>query len=368
MSRTLDPQLESHEYLDEYEDEFEGEDELELEDEYEYEDEYEGEYEDESEAEAEAFFGGLVNLVRKGLASPTLRKVGAAAAKSALEALGGAIDGDDGEDEWEGEDEDLLSPIRRIYPDALMEHLGHAAAEAESEDEASAVFSPLVSLAASKILPAAEYMAAKHGSPKVAKAAPRIAHAVMKVSPHLTKAVKQIARTLHRTQSARPLIRTVPHIVRKVTAHLAKKAAQGHPITRKAAVHTLARHAAHVLGNPRQSVHAYRQSRKLDRRYHGPRYWLKGTPRAGHVHRAAPGRIGYRSPNARWGYRGQSVPGHRVPAPPPGYRGYWGPGVLPSGRVRPAGGCPTCGSGHGSLGAPRPKRRRWVCSQCRAVF
>jgi hypothetical protein len=346
----------------EFEDELEAEGELEwedeLEDEYEDEDEYEGEYEDESEAEAEAFFGGLLNLVRKGLSSPTLRKVGSAAAKSALDALGGMLSGD-GESEFE--DEDLLSPIRRIYPDALMEHLGHAAAEAESEDEASAAFAPLVSLAASKILPAAEYMAAKHGTPKVAKAAPHIAHAVMKVSPHLTKGVKQIARTLHRTQTARPLIRTIPHIVRKVTAHLAKKAAQGHPITRKAAVQTLARHAAHVLGNPRQSVHAYQQSKKLDQRYHGPRYWLKGGHGAGHLghHRA------------HWGAGGRPASGaHRVPAPPPGYRGYWGPGV--AGVVRPhihgAGPCPTCGKGASPVGAVYPTRRRFICSQCRAVF
>src|SRR5262245_44407419 len=32
-----------------------------------------------------------------------------------------------------------ISPIRRIYPDAMMEHLGHAAAETHSEAEAQAL-------------------------------------------------------------------------------------------------------------------------------------------------------------------------------------------------------------------------------------
>src|SRR5947209_1931777 len=58
----------------------------------EYEDEWEGEYEDEGEFELE--------------------------------------------DEWEGEYEDegesMANPLRRVYPDAMMEHLGHAAAEAET--------------------------------------------------------------------------------------------------------------------------------------------------------------------------------------------------------------------------------------------
>src|SRR5512136_96179 len=47
------------------------------------------------------------------------------------------------EEEWEGE----VNPIRRIYPDALMEHLGHIAAEAESEAEAEAFCAVLVPLA-----------------------------------------------------------------------------------------------------------------------------------------------------------------------------------------------------------------------------
>ncbi|MGZ4844427.1 MAG: hypothetical protein ACXVJ1_06930, partial [Candidatus Angelobacter sp.] len=39
--------------------------------------------------------------------------------------------------EMEGEGEFEVSPIRKIYADAMMEHLGHMAAEAETEQEAA---------------------------------------------------------------------------------------------------------------------------------------------------------------------------------------------------------------------------------------
>jgi len=51
----------------------------------------------------------------------------------------------------EGESE--LNPIRKIYPDAMMEHLGELAAGAESEEEAAEHFLPLIGMAASKLLP-----------------------------------------------------------------------------------------------------------------------------------------------------------------------------------------------------------------------
>ena len=42
----------------------------------------------------------------------------------------------------------MANPLRRVYPDAMMEHLGHAAAEAETEAEAEAFVGALVPLAA----------------------------------------------------------------------------------------------------------------------------------------------------------------------------------------------------------------------------
>src|SRR5580704_17889174 len=75
------------------------------------------------------------------------------------------------EDEFEDEDEleDELSPIRMIYPDAMMEHLGELAAEAETEQEAAEHFLPLIGMAASKLLP----LAAKALAPVAKKALPR---------------------------------------------------------------------------------------------------------------------------------------------------------------------------------------------------
>src|SRR5271167_3436794 len=59
----------------------------------------------------------------------------------------------EGEFEGEGEFETESNPIRKIYSDAMMEHLGALAAEAESEQEAEEHFLPLIGMAASKLLP-----------------------------------------------------------------------------------------------------------------------------------------------------------------------------------------------------------------------
>jgi hypothetical protein len=52
--------------------------------------------------------------------SPVLREAALAAARAALEALG------EGEGEWELEGEGELNPVRKVYPDAALEHLAHA--------------------------------------------------------------------------------------------------------------------------------------------------------------------------------------------------------------------------------------------------
>ena len=163
--------------------------------EYEYEGEWEGEYE--GEYEAEEFFGRLAGLARRAIQSPALRRIGLSAARSALGGLGGAgaalgravggqrggalgrdvgatlgrhvsgwlpqrefeeefeLEGEyelEGESEFEGEleleGEYEINPQRRVYNEALMEHLGHAAAEAETEEEAEAFIGALVPVAA----------------------------------------------------------------------------------------------------------------------------------------------------------------------------------------------------------------------------
>jgi hypothetical protein len=81
--------------------------------------------------------------------------------------LGGLLPQSEFEEEYEWEVEGELNPIRRVYPDALMEHLGHRAAEAESEAEAEAFIGALIPLAA-RILP-------------------RVAPAIMRAAPGLIR-------------------------------------------------------------------------------------------------------------------------------------------------------------------------------------
>jgi hypothetical protein len=244
--------------------------------EYEYEGEWEGELE--GDLESEEFFRRLAGLARRAAQSPTLRRVGLASARTALRGLGdvgGALGGAfgpggagigrrlgaqaggyltgllpqsefEGEFEWEMEGE--LSPLRRVYPDALMEHLGHAAAEAETEAEAEAFLGALIPLAARLI--------------------PQVAPTIMRAAPGLIRGVSGVAQTLLRSPTTRPLVRAVPTIVSRTAANIAQQVAQGQPVSPQTAVRTLARQTARVLSSPQQCVQAYQRSRALDRRHH----------------------------------------------------------------------------------------------------
>src|SRR5947199_1405367 len=90
------------------------------------------------EGEAE-FFQALSNLSSRG--SMATRNLGQAAGRAVLRVLNGSATGPCGCGQCSGREaasefEEEISPIRRIYPDAMMEHLGHAAAEAQTEAEA----------------------------------------------------------------------------------------------------------------------------------------------------------------------------------------------------------------------------------------
>jgi hypothetical protein len=170
--------------------------------------------------------------------------------------------------EWEGlpELEWELSPIRRVYPDALdamMEHLAHVAAEAESEQEAAEGFLPLIPLVASKLLP----LAAK-AIPAVAKALPKISNVVSRVTPQLTRGVSNITRGLFRNPRTRPLVRAVPSIARRTVTSIARQAAAGRPVTPQVAQRTLTQQTRSVLADPRQAVQVLRRSRRLDLQAH----------------------------------------------------------------------------------------------------
>jgi hypothetical protein len=232
---------------------YESELEAELEDEFEDESEDELEGEDflgdilgEGEEEGEDFLGGILG-------------------EGESEDFLGSILGES-EDEFEGEDEyeEEISPIRKIYPDAVMEHLGELAAESESEDEAAEHFLPLIGMAASKLLP----VVAKAVAPTAKRAIPKIARVLTKATPKLTRGIGKVAKVLHRNPQTRHLLRTVPGIARRTVGNLAHKAARGAVVTPHAAVRTLARQTRRVLGTPQHRAQALRRHQHLERKFH----------------------------------------------------------------------------------------------------
>jgi hypothetical protein len=244
------------------------------------------------------------------------------------------------EHEHEHELEHEISPIRKIYPDAMMEHLGELAAEAETEDEAAEHFLPLIGMAASKLLP----VVARAAAPLARKLLPKVARAVTKAAPRLTKGIGQVAKVLHRNPQTRHLLKTVPTIARRTIGSLAHQAARGRAVTPRTAVRTLARQARRVLANPGQRQHALRRHKYLERRFHrayGPGmarpHWRWGRGRRGY------GRYPY------WYGRG-GVPRGVAPGAAPGvvYQpgvGASAPGVAPVRYGQVVGGrctCPAC--------------------------
>jgi hypothetical protein len=160
--------------------------------------------------------------------------------------------------EWEGtgesgsqllEYEAEVSPIRKIYPDAMMEHMGHVAAEAESAQEAARAVVPLVPMAASKL-------------PSIA------ARALPRVLPQLTHGVSTITQGLFRRPHTRPLVRAIPTIVHRTVMNLAHRASQGLPVSPQTAMRTLTQQASRVLRSPQLRGLAYRRSHALDRSFH----------------------------------------------------------------------------------------------------
>jgi len=287
----------------------------ELEDEYsgEGEEELESEYEDESSLEGEGWLGAIGNVV------------------------GSLLGEGEGEDEFEDESafeaeaEDEISPIRKIYPDAMMEHLGEMAFEAESEDEAAEHFLPLIGMAASKLLP----VVARAVAPMAKKALPKIARAVTKATPHLTKSIGRVAKSLHRNPQTRHLLKTVPAIARRTVGSIARQAAHGRHITPRTAVRTLAKQARHVLGHPGHRRHALRHHNQLERKFHRRH---RGVARPHWRYGRYPYRYGYR-------YGRPGAPVQAAPGAAPGYTatGYAAPGYVGAGPARRPGAPPAPG-------------------------
>lgn len=173
---------------------------------------------------------------------------GAALGAGAGKILGSAIDPWIPEREWENDSVFEQNPLRRAQLDALMEHLGHAATEAESEAEAEAFIGALIPLA-SQLLPKA-------------------ASAIMGAAPNLIKGLAGATRRLRRRRASRPLVRTLPSIVRQTAAGFGRQAATGQRITPQMAVQSLAQNAASLMTNPAQIMQAQQHSQSADARYH----------------------------------------------------------------------------------------------------
>jgi hypothetical protein len=217
------------------------------------------------------------------------------------------------EDEFESEGP---NPVNKIYPDAMMEHLGRAAMNAEGEDEAAEHFLPLIPLVASKLLPLAA-----RALPKLAgRVLPRVAKAITRVTPSLTRSISHLTRTLHRNPNTRRLVRAIPSVARRAVTTIAKRTGAGHSVTPRQAAHILAREHRRVMHNPQILRSVLHRSKLMDHRYHRLNGHRHGTN--GH-------------------YRSSGVP---VGAS----RGF--PGVGWTGGVSAgtrAGACPTCGTRRG---------------------
>lgn len=185
--------------------------------------------------------------------------------------------------EWE------VNPASKVYLDALMEHMAHEAAHAESEDEAAEGFLPLIPMIAGKLLP----LAAK-ALPKIAgKFLPNIARSITRVTPNLTRGVSQLTRGLFRNPSTRHLVRTVPSIARRTVTSLARRAATGQPVTPQTAQRALAQQARSVLRRPRIASTTIRRSHALDRHFH------RTMPVSGPINVSTTCNCGARAPRPR---------------------------------------------------------------------
>jgi hypothetical protein len=199
------------------------------------------------------------------------RLIGGDAGKTFSDVVGSGLAGilPDKELELYGESafhelENELSPVRRIYPDAIMEHMAHEATEAENEQEAAEGFLPLIPMLAAKVLPLAAKVL-----PKIAgKVLPKIGQMVSKVAPRLIRGVSNITRTLFRNRQTRPLIRTVPTIARRTISTIARQTAAGRPVSPIVAQRVLAQQAARCLASPQQVAAVMRRANTLDRCYH----------------------------------------------------------------------------------------------------
>jgi hypothetical protein len=218
--------------------------------EWEWEDVLEARVDQELETDDE-LLRTLRRLARQPAGHGSMARLGSLAGRRVLAAGNGAGGRSAGAAEAEWELEEELPPATQAEVRALMDHIGHVAAEADSDAEAEAFLPALAPLAA-KLVP----LAAPH---------------IIRAAPQLIRGITGLGRMLRRRRATRPLVQAIPEVVRQATVAMAREAAAGQPLPPPAAVRTLAGQAALVLGDPRRSAAAYRRARAVDRRFHRQR-------------------------------------------------------------------------------------------------
>jgi hypothetical protein len=251
--------------------------------------EFEGEFE--SEEEAEEFFRRIAGLVRR--AAPALRRVARVAAPIVGTAVGGPLGGMLGraaasalegeyelegefegefEEEYEGEEElegeEFLGTIARGIG-GLLGGQGEFEEEYEGEEEAApasptAAMGELMAAVASQARTEAE-AEAMAGAATVAVISARDRAALRQILPHLVRGAAVLTRILRRRRVTRPAVRAVPTIVRRTTRTLARRAAAGQPVTRRAAGRVMATQTRRVLSSPRACTAAIVRNQRATR-------------------------------------------------------------------------------------------------------
>jgi hypothetical protein len=127
----------------------------------------------------------------------------------------------------------------------LMEQIAQEAATVASVAESEALGGALVPLAVRPARP---------GAPDFRAA-----------TSALARATGRLTGALRRTPATSPLIRTLPTILRRTRAVLARQAAQGVPITPRTAVRTMASQTYRVIGNPTVCIRILMRSGRICR-------------------------------------------------------------------------------------------------------
>lgn len=213
--------------------------------------------------DSELLFNSLAAMADRGGSSQALRRVALNAARAALRGATTRAPVIEGELEWAGlVHESTATTLQEL--EAELEHLAHAAAEAESEQEAAEQFLPLIPLAAKLALPLV-----KRALPGAARALARSApSALRRLSPGLSRGVSRVTRTLYQNPTTRPLVRAVPDIASRTLQSITSRLARGQRITPLRAAQILAQQTTRTLGHPGRLHRCLRHSVRADRRYH----------------------------------------------------------------------------------------------------